>query len=121
MLAGAALAVLVGTVIMTQTLYSSVNDHRKEFATLRAMGCSKGYLRAVVMFQAGIGALTGGILALLADAAAVAVSATSSMPIHITPALTAVLFALALVMSAAAALAAASKVARVDPASVFAQ
>lgn len=121
LLSGAALAVLVGFVIMTQTLYASVNDHRKEFATLRAMGSSKGFLRSVVLCQAGIGALAGGTLALVADAAVITASSKSSIPIHITPTLTAVLFALAIAMSAAAALAAASKVARVDPASVFAQ
>ncbi len=121
LLSGAALAVLVGFVIMTQTLYSSVNDHRKEFATLRAMGSSKNFLRSVVLCQAGLATLAGGTLALVANTAVIAISAKSTMPIHISPAVGAVLLALAFVMSAAAALAAASKVARVDPASVFAQ
>ena len=85
------------------------------------MGSSKGFLRSVVLCQAGIGALAGGTLASVADAAVITASSKSSIPIHITPTLTAVLFALAIAMSAAAALAAASKVARVDPASVFAQ
>ena len=121
LLAGAALAVLVGSVIMTQTLYASINDHRKEFATLRAMGSPKGFLRAVVLCQALIGVLAGCTFALVAGSAVVAVSAHSSMPIHVTPALTAVLLALAFLMSITAAVSAASKVERVDPASVFAQ
>lgn len=121
LLAGAALAVLVGSVIMTQTLYASVNDHRKEFATLRAMGCSKAFLRAVVLCQALIGTAVGVVLATLADAAVASASAHSSMPIHITMNLAAVLVAVALLMAIAAALASTSKIARVDPASVFAQ
>jgi putative ABC transport system permease protein len=121
LLSGAALAVLVGSVVMTQTLYASVNDHRREFATLRAMGSSKGFLRAVVLCQAAIGAAAGCAMALVADAAVATASANSAMPIHITPSLSAVLLALAFLMSMAAALSAASKVARVDPASVFAQ
>ena len=36
--AGALLGVIVGTVIVAQTLYSSTKDHLSEFATLRAMG-----------------------------------------------------------------------------------
>lgn len=121
LLAGAALAVLVGSVIMTQTLFASVNEHRKEFATLRAMGSSKSFLRAVVVAQACIGAAAGCLIALIADVVVVAASAHSSMPIHVTPLLAAVLLVLAFAMSIAAALAAATKVAHVDPASVFAQ
>ncbi len=121
LLGGAALAALVGSVIMTQTLYASINDHRKEFATLRAMGCSKGFLRAVVLCQAAIAAAMGCMLAGLVDAAVVSATADTSMPLNITLALSAVLLALAFVMSAISALVATSKIASVDPASVFAQ
>ena len=37
---GAVLGVIVGTVIVAQTLYSSTKDHLGEFATLRAIGSS---------------------------------------------------------------------------------
>jgi putative ABC transport system permease protein len=121
LLGGAALAALVGSVIMTQTLYASINDHRKEFATLRAMGCSKGFLRAVVLCQAAIAAAAGCMLAAVIDAAVVAVTANSSMPLNISVVLAGVLLVMALIMSAISALVAASKIARVDPASVFAQ
>jgi putative ABC transport system permease protein len=121
LLGGAALAALVGSVIMTQTLYASINDHRKEFATLRAMGCSKGFLRAVVLCQAAITAAAGCVLAAVVDAAVVSATADTSMPLNITLALSVVLLALALIMSAISALVATSKIASVDPASVFAQ
>ena len=121
LLAGAILAVLVGSVIMTQTLYASVNDHLKEFATLRAMGSSKGFLRAVILCQAAIGTLAGCLLAVLAGAMIVSGTANLSMPIQISPILVLVLLGVAAAMAAGAAAAAASKVARVDPASVFAQ
>lgn len=120
LMAGAALAVIVGTVIMTQTLYASVNDHRKEFATLRAIGSSKGFLRSVVICQAVIGTLAGSALALVGGAAIVTSTAHTSMPIQVTPVVTLVIFGLAFLMAISAALAAAGKVARVDPASVFA-
>jgi putative ABC transport system permease protein len=40
---GAILGLLVGTIIVAQTLYSSTKDHLNESATLRALGASKGY------------------------------------------------------------------------------
>lgn len=121
LLGGAALAALVGSVIMTQTLYASINDHRKEFATLRAMGCSKGFLRAVVLCQAAIAAAAGCLLAAAVDAAVVSAVADSSMPLNISVALSGVLLVLAFIMSAVSAFVATSKIASVDPASVFAQ
>jgi putative ABC transport system permease protein len=42
--AGAILGIIVGVVIVAQTLYSSTKDHLDEFATLRAMGSSNGYI-----------------------------------------------------------------------------
>jgi putative ABC transport system permease protein len=121
LLGGAALAALVGSVIMTQTLYASINDHRKEFATLRAMGCSKGFLRAVVLCQAAIAAAAGCLLAALVDFVVVSATADTSMPLNITLALGVVLLMLAFIMSAISAIVATSKIASVDPASVFAQ
>ena len=38
LIGGALLGILVGTVIVAQTLYSSTKDHINEFATLRALG-----------------------------------------------------------------------------------
>ena len=44
LIGGALLGSLVGTVIVAQTLYSSTKDHLNEFATLRALGSSSGYI-----------------------------------------------------------------------------
>lgn len=121
LLAGAGLAVVVGSVITMQSLYTSVNDHRKEFATLRAMGSSKRFLMSVVACQAGMCTLAGCALALIANIGVIAISATSSLPIQITLSLMLGLGAAAALMSFAAAFAAAVKVGRVDPAEVFAQ
>ncbi len=50
--AGALLGVIVGTVIVAQTLYSSTKDHLNEFATLRAIGSSSSYIHKVIICQA---------------------------------------------------------------------
>ena len=44
LIAGAALGIIVGVVIVAQTLYASTKDHLNEFATLRALGASAGYI-----------------------------------------------------------------------------
>ena len=43
---------IVGVVIVAQTLYSSTKDHLNEFATLRALGASAGYIHKVILIQA---------------------------------------------------------------------
>jgi len=64
--AGGALAfaalfsLLVGGVIVAQTLYSITREHDKELATLKAMGATRAELIAFVAWQASFLALSGG-------------------------------------------------------------
>ena len=59
LLGSAILGVIVGTIIVAQTLYSSAKDHLKEFATLRAIGSSRGYILKVILGQALLSAVVG--------------------------------------------------------------
>src|SRR5260370_12960697 len=59
LLAGALLGVIVGTIIVAQTLYSSTKDHLNEFATLRAIGSSGSYIHKVIICQALLSAVIG--------------------------------------------------------------
>lgn len=56
---GAIMGLVVGIVIVNQVLYSDVNDHLPEYATLKAMGYSDRRLLAVVFQEAAILALLG--------------------------------------------------------------
>jgi len=56
---GAIMGLVVGVVIVNQVLYSDVNDHLPEYATLKAMGYSDRRLLAVVFQEAAILALLG--------------------------------------------------------------
>ena len=47
LIAGAILGIIVGVVIVAQTLYASTKDHINEFATMRALGASAGYIHRV--------------------------------------------------------------------------
>jgi len=117
--AGALLGVIVGTVIVAQTLYSSTKDHLNEFATLRAIGSSRNYIYNVIICQALRNAVIGFGIADIIGTIVVYMTASSALPIVITPALTAALFALTVVMCIVSAVTAIMKVTRIDPAMVF--
>jgi putative ABC transport system permease protein len=117
--AGALLGVIVGTVIVAQTLYSSTKDHLSEFATLRAMGSSNSYIYSVIIYQALLNAVIGFIIAAAIGLIVVEITAKSALPIVITPWLVAALFTLTVVMCVASAIGAIVRVVRIDPATVF--
>src|SRR5262249_23600222 len=117
--AGALLGMIVGTVIVAQTLYSSTKDHLNEFATLRAIGSSRGYIYRVILWQAFLSAVVG--FSIAAGVALFLVEATqnAALPIVMNPALLAGLFALTLSRCAVPAHSASVVVPRLDPAMVF--
>jgi putative ABC transport system permease protein len=117
--AGALLGVIVGTVIVAQTLYSSTKDHLNEFATLRAMGSSNSYIYNVIIYQALINAVIGFCIAAAIGALVVQMTARSALPIVITPWLVAALFVLTVAMCVISAIGAIVRVVRIDPATVF--
>ena len=119
--AGALLGIIVGTVIVAQTLYSSTKDHLTEFATLRAIGSSSIYIYKVIIWQAILSAVIGFSLAAVIGAIVVRMTADSALPIMMTPGLTLGLFLLTVVMCIASAIAAIVQVMRIDPAVVFAR
>ncbi len=81
---GVVMGFIIGVVIVYQVLYADVNDHLKEYATLKAMGYSDRNLLSIVVFQEAIilavlGFIPGftgsiGIYALLAHLTGIPVS-----------------------------------------------
>lgn len=119
LIGGALLGSLVGTVIVAQTLYSSTKDHIHEFATLRALGSSSGYIHRVILAQAGFSAVIGYALGMTIAMLVVYASRNSALPLVMTPNLAFWLFALTVMMCAISALSAIFKVTKIDPATVF--
>jgi|SRR5579862_442037 len=117
--AGALLGIVVGTVVVAQTLYASTKDHLTEFATLRAIGSSGGYIRAVIVIQALVNAVIGFCIAAGIGTLVVKVTAESALPISMPSSLTWGLLLMTIVMCVLAAISAIAKVMRVDPAMVF--
>ncbi|MFN3624194.1 MAG: ABC transporter permease [Hyphomicrobium sp.] len=119
LIGGALLGSLVGTVIVAQTLYSSTKDHLSEFATLRALGSSSGYIHKVILAQAGISAVVGYVLGISIALTILVLSKNTALPMVMTPGLAFWLFALTVGMCAISALSAIVKVTKIDPATVF--
>jgi putative ABC transport system permease protein len=119
LIGGAILGVIVGTVIVAQTLYSSTKDHLAEFATLRALGSSSSYIYKVILAQAGLSATLGYVLGMAIALTIVAFTQNTALPIVMTPGLAATLLALTVGMCAISAIAAIAKVTKIDPAMVF--
>jgi putative ABC transport system permease protein len=117
--AGALLGVIVGTVVVAQTLYSSTKEHLNGFATLRALGSSRRYIYNVIVFQALLSAVIGFSIAALAGYGIVRLTEGTALPILITPFLLVGLFLLTVAMCVGSSIAAIVQVTRIDPAMVF--
>ncbi len=119
LIAGAVLGLIVGIVIVAQTLYSSTKDHINEFATLRALGAGAGYIVKVILMQAVLSGLIGFALGLLLALGVIEAAKDTKLTVMMTPELAVSLFAVTIGMCIFAAISAIVKVVRIDPAVVF--
>jgi putative ABC transport system permease protein len=117
---GTAVGFLVGFAIVYQVLFTEVSNHLPQFATLKAIGYSDGYLRWVVLQEAlilsGLGFLPGALLA--RGLYAVAIRATN-LPMAMTVDRGALIFGLTVVMCGLSGLLAMQKLKQAGPADVF--
>lgn len=117
---GAGLGVVVGIVIVSQILYSSVSDHIKEFGTLKAMGASDWMLYGVIVEQSLWMAIMGYAPGTLLCFFISKWTATSmGIVILMTPLSSLAVLGITLTMCVGSAFFAIQKVTRVDPAIVF--
>lgn len=119
LIAGSILGLIVGIVIVAQTLYASTKDHLNEFATLRALGASGHYIHQVILIQALISAVVGYLIGMAECLLLVWLAQGTSFTLVITPGLAAALFVVTILMCTLAAIAAIFKVTRIDPSGVF--
>ncbi len=121
LIGGALLGLVIGTIIVAQTIYSSTKDHLTEFATLRALGSSSSYIHKVLLTQATVSAVAGYALGVAVSLTIVAFSGKTALPIIFTPALAALLFAVTIAMCIVSAISSIIKVTKIDPVTVFAR
>lgn len=117
---GVIMGFVVGAIIVYQILFADVQDHLKEYATLKAIGYTDGYLARVVLQEAAILAVAGFIPALLLTwQLFIRAADATNLPLTLTPKLSGQVLGLTLVMCIAAGLLALRKVRSADPADVF--
>lgn len=117
---GALIGFVVGTVIVYQILFSDVSDHLPEYATLRAIGYSNGYVSRVVIQQALILALLGYGVGALATVRLYAITRDATqLPMELTLGRALAVLAATILMCALSGLLALRRVRKLDPAEVF--
>jgi len=117
---GVAMGLAVGLIVVYQILFSDVQDHLREYATLVAMGYSHFFLSRLVMWEAFylgmLGFLPGLGIALLVYSQA---RDATNLPLEMTPERAGVVLVLTIAMCILSALLAMRKLRSADPAEVF--
>lgn len=118
-LLAALLGLVVGFVVVAQTIYATTMDHLREFGTLKAMGAPNSYVYKVIIKQAAISAVIGYFLGMIVSVFVVHASQKGGAAILMPPPMAVGMFFLTLFMCIGAALVSINKVTRLDPAMVF--
>jgi putative ABC transport system permease protein len=119
LLVAAVLGVIVGTVIVGQTIYATTVDHIRDFGVLKAIGASDSWVYRVIVEQAIVSAALGYVLGIAASFGILRLSRTAGAMILAPWELITSMFFLAVAMCVTASLISIHKVTRLDPAVVF--
>jgi len=118
-LMGAILGLLVGVVVVAQTIYSATVDHIREFGTLKAMGAKNRYIYRVIVEQAMLAAVMGYVVAVSLGLLVANGSKTGNAIILLPPQMAVGTLGLAILMCVAASILSIRKATSIDPALVF--
>ena len=115
----AVLGVIIGALVISQTLFSLLQDHRPHYATMLALGFEVGLLGKVVFFQAMVLWVIGVVFGGLAYLGAAVVAEASPVPLRMPPGVLVLLLACQVLATVAAGFWVLRKLRRIDPAAVF--
>jgi putative ABC transport system permease protein len=118
-LIAALLGLVVGVVVVAQTIYATTVDHIREYGTLKAMGATNRYLYGVIVQQAVISAVIGYVFGMFVSVFVVRGSQQGGAAILLPGWMVALMFGLTLAMCVSAAVVSIRKVTTLDPAMVF--
>jgi putative ABC transport system permease protein len=117
---GLIIGFIIGTIICYQILFNEITDHMPQYATLKAMGYSDGFLRRVVLQQALLLSIIGFVPGLLGGFGLYALLYEwTSIVMFQTLGRASLIFLLTVLMCVGAGMIAVKKVLRSDPAEVF--
>jgi putative ABC transport system permease protein len=119
-ISGMIIAMFVGAVIVYQILYTDINDHVREYATLKAMGLGDGFFLRLVLQEAAILTALGFIPGLLFTWVLFYLAETEGgLPTRLTIPDTLLVFGLTVVTCVIAGLLATRRLRAADPADIF--
>lgn len=118
-LLAALLGLVVGIVVVTQTIYATTMDHLREYGTLKAIGAPNSYVYRVILEQAGLSAVMGYAMGITVSLFVVHGAERGGAAILLPWPMAALIFGLTLVMCGIAAAVSINKVTHLDPAMVF--
>ena len=118
-LIAALMGLVVGIVVVSQTIYASTVDHLREFGTLKAIGASNRYLYSVIVKQAALSAVMGYAMGMCISYGIVYVTRDAGAAILVPWQMAVCMFLLTVGMCICASLVSISKVTSIDPAVVF--
>ncbi|MBI4953649.1 MAG: hypothetical protein HY908_16610 [Myxococcales bacterium] len=115
----ALLGLIVGVVIVGQTLYSVTREHERELATLKAVGATRGELASFVAWQAVLLAVLGGATGLVFAFVGQRLLAEAGLMVVLSPRVLALAGVAVAGMCATASLGSVRRILRLDAAEVF--
>ncbi len=118
-LMAAFLGFLVGLAIVSQSIYATTMENIEEFATLKAIGASHGFIIRIIVLQALLCGIVGYALGVLVTAPVVHIAAASISWVSLPLWLPAVVFLPALLMCVLASVLSIRTALSIEPARVF--
>ena len=118
-LTAAILGFVIGLVVVSQTIYANTMENIEEYATLKAIGASRGFVASILIIESLICGAAGSILGLFAVIPAMHYAKSLIPWIHTPWWLPLITIALSLLMCSLAAIASVRTSLTIDPARVF--
>jgi putative ABC transport system permease protein len=115
----ALMAIVVGMVVVGQTIYSATVEHLREFGTLKAIGAANRDVYRIVLEQALINAVLGYAIGLAVAQVVIRSFHLTGLVMIVPPVLMVVVFGLTLAMCLGASVISVRKAVTVDPLVVF--
>ncbi len=119
LLAVALMGVVIGTVIVANTIYTSTTEHLKEFGTLKAIDASNWDLYEIIIEHALINSIIGFAVGMAVSYGVIQLMQRGHLRILLPPSVLVGIFILAVMMCLWSSVLSISKVTRIDLAMVF--
>lgn len=113
------LGILVGVVVVGQTLYASALDHTREFGMLKALGAENSHIQGLIATQALFAAVVGYLVALPPVFALRVFARSAGLELVLSGPVAAAVFVGTAALCLGASMVTFRRIARIDPALVF--